>query len=83
MIEKGIDMSQYQKHKKGGTGVIKFALMAVGVGIGLLVVNMLDAYTPLNDEICYFSMVFLFGGAGLFAAYKIIEKKEKEEKLND
>ncbi len=83
MIEKGIDVNQYKQHKKGGTGAIKFALMAVGVGIGLLAGNMLDSYTTLNDEVCYFSMIFLFGGGGLFAAYKIAEQKEKEEAQND
>lgn len=82
MIEKGIDVSDHNKPKRMGTGAIKFALMAVGVGIGLLIGNLLDAYTSLDDEICYFSMIFLFGGIGLFTAYKLVEKKEKEENLN-
>lgn len=83
MIEKGIDVNQFRQQKKSGTGAIKFALMAVGIGIGLLVGNVLDAYTTLNDEICYFSMIFLFGGIGLFVGYKIADQKEKEdEKLN-
>ena len=79
MIEKGIDVSKHQRPRPRKTGVtIKFALIAVGVGIGLLVGNILDVYTPLQDAVCYFSMVFLFGGAGLFIANKIVEKKEQE-----
>jgi hypothetical protein len=76
MIEKGIDVSKHHKPKRPG-GAIKFALIAVGIGIGLLIGNMLDVYTPLQNEVCYFSMVFLFGGAGLFLANKIVEKKEE------
>ncbi|MCB0402635.1 MAG: hypothetical protein KDD41_11165 [Flavobacteriales bacterium] len=79
MIEKGIDVSQFKSHKRGGSGAIRFALMAIGVGVGLLIGNMLDAYTSLNDQVCYFSMVFLFGGIGLFIAHKINDKREKEE----
>lgn len=75
MIEKGLDISKYQgQHKPGGT--IKFALMAVGIGVGLLMGSLLKAYTQIEEEVCYFSMIFLFAGAGLFLANKIIEKKE-------
>jgi len=81
MIEKGIDVSKYQRNQKPG-GAIKFALMAVGIGIGLLMGNLLDVFTPLQNEICYFSMIFLFAGAGLFLANKIVEKKEKEQRLD-
>lgn len=77
MIEKGIDVSKYHRPKKSGHGALKFALLAIGVGIGLIVGNLLDTYTALNDEVCYFSMIFLFGGAGLFAGHKIVEQKEK------
>lgn len=77
MIEKGIDMSKYQRQHRPG-GAIKFALIAVGVGIGLLMGSLLKAYTQIEDEVCYFSMIFLFAGAGLFIANRIIEKKEKE-----
>ena len=77
MIEKGLDISKYQRqHKPGGT--IKFALMAIGVGIGLLMGSLLKAYTQIEEEVCFFSMIFLFAGIGLFVANKIIEKKEKE-----
>lgn len=81
MIEKGVDLSQFYQKKKGNSGgVLKFALMAVGVGMGLIAGNVLDTYTSLNDETCYFSMIFLFGGGGLLTAYKMIEQKEKEQK---
>lgn len=79
MIEKGIDVSKHQKpHKEGGS--IKIALVAVGVGIGLLMGNVIDSYTSLDDETAYFSMIFLFAGAGLFIANSIVDKKMRDKK---
>ncbi|MGE0560796.1 MAG: DUF6249 domain-containing protein [Flavobacteriales bacterium] len=77
MIEKGLDISKYQRQHKPG-GAIKFALISVGIGVGLLMGSLLKAYTQIDHEVCYFSMIFLFAGAGLFIANKIVEKKEKE-----
>jgi hypothetical protein len=34
------------------------------------------------EEVAYFSMLLIFGGLGLGAAYVIEEKKEKKEKDN-
>ncbi|PKP49415.1 MAG: hypothetical protein CVT95_03455 [Bacteroidetes bacterium HGW-Bacteroidetes-12] len=79
MIEKGMDLNLPKKESNSGTA-LKFALIAVGVGVGLLAGNLLDVYTPLKDEVCYFSMVFLFGGLGLFIANKMDEKKRKNNK---
>lgn len=82
MIEKGMDLN-LPKKEKDGSSALKFALIAVGVGLGLLAGNLLDVYTPLKDEVCYFSMVFLFGGLGLFIANKMEEKKRKKEANKD
>lgn len=80
MIEKGIDLSKAEKpHKKGGS--IKLALVAVGVGLGLLMGNVLDTYSSLDDETAYFSMIFLFAGTGLFMANRIVDKQIEKEKL--
>ncbi|MBL1232126.1 MAG: hypothetical protein P1U44_01585 [Vicingaceae bacterium] len=79
MIEKGMDLNLPKKENNNTGTALKFALIAVGVGIGLLVGNVLDVYTPLKDEVCYFSMVFLFGGLGLFIANKMVENKRKNE----
>lgn len=80
MIEKGIDLSKAEKpHKKGGS--IKMALVAVGVGLGLLMGNVIDSYTSLDDETAYFSMIFLFAGAGLFIADRIVDKQIEKEKM--
>lgn len=79
MIEKGMDLNLPKKESNSGTA-IKFALVAMGVGVGLLVGNLLDVYTALVDDVCYFSMIFLFGGIGLFAANKLVENKKNQNK---
>jgi uncharacterized protein DUF6249 len=81
MIEKGIDISKMQKPHKPG-GAIKFALMAIGVGIGLFVASILDSYTEIDNEVLYFSMIFICGGAGLFIGNEIADKRIKEAEKN-
>ena len=80
MIENGIDLSKAEKpHKKGSS--IKIALVAVGVGLGLLMGNVIESYTTLDNETAYFSMIFLFAGLGLFIANRIVDKQIEKEKL--
>ena len=50
----------------------------MGAGIGLLAGYFLDEAFRM-DEVAYFSMLFIFGGAGLGLAYVIEEKRDKKE----
>lgn len=77
MVEHGMDPHS-RVQKKRGSG-LKFALVAIGVGIGLLIGNMLDASGLVDEEVAYFSMSFLFGGLGLLIGYLIEAKQIKEE----
>ncbi len=77
MIEKGVDISKFQRPHKPG-GAIKIALMAIGIGVGIFAGSLLESYTTVNDETCYFSMIFIFAGAGLFLGNIIADKKVKE-----
>ncbi len=79
MIEKGVDPSLFTKKQRSGTsGTLRASLLLLGAGVGLLVAYFLDrAYNM--EEVAYFSMLFIFGGLGLGAAYLIEEKKIKEE----
>jgi hypothetical protein len=77
MIEHGMD-PQAGHQKRRGAG-LKIALVAIGVGIGLLVGNVLDAAGIVDEEVAYFSMIFLFGGVGLLIGYLIEVKQIKAE----
>ncbi len=80
MIEMGTDMSTMIKPRNRTGIAIKIALMLIGIGLGILMGNVLETQTNLNEEAGYFAMVLLFGGAGLFVGNMIAEKSlQKEE----
>lgn len=76
MIEKGVDPSVFTKKVRNTSGALRASLLFVGAGIGLLIAYFLDRAYAM-EEVAYFSMVFLFGGAGLGISYMIEEKKNK------
>lgn len=81
LIAKGIDPTI---NKARRTPVdLRYAFLAIGASIGLLMGNLLEANTRIEEEVAYFSMLLLFGGLGLIAAYLIQQKKEEKEKKND
>ena len=77
MIEHGMDPN-VNSPKTRGTG-LKFALVAIGIGIGLLVGSVLDSSGIVYEEVAYFSIGFIFGGIGLLIGYILEAKKIKEE----
>lgn len=77
MIEKGMDPASMKKIGRGPSIALRFALLLVGAGTGLLFGYLLDSSTNMQ-EVAYFSMIFIFGGLGLGASYLIQERKEKE-----
>lgn len=80
MIEKGVDPTLFTKKARSNTsGPLRASLLLMGAGVGLLVAYFLDRAYDM-EEVAYFSMLFVFGGLGLGAAYLVEEKKIKEER---
>lgn len=80
MIEKGVDPQLFNLTKPRYTaGALRAALLMIGAGVGILMGVLLDKTWDM-EEAGYFSMLFIFGGLGLAAAYIVEEKKIKEEK---
>jgi len=81
LIEKGLDSTIFKQ--LGQThwryGALKFGLLAIGVGIGLVVANILDVNGVMDDEVAYFAMIFIFGGLGLLSYYKLMGKIKPEK----
>lgn len=81
MIEKGVDPALFKSRAYRNTSLpLRFSLLLIGAGIGLLFGYWLDSMTFM-DEVAYFSMLFIFGGIGLGLSYVIEERKSKEQKL--
>ena len=75
LIEKG--QSPFQVKPHSNTSIpLRFSLLLIGFGLGLLIGYFLDALFNM-EEVAYFSMIFICGGAGLGLAYLIEEKKAK------
>ncbi len=80
MIEKGVDPQFFNIKKPLNTSwALRGSLLLIGAGIGLLLGNVLEDVFYIDDEVAYFSMLFIWGGIGLGASYLIEEKKAKSE----
>ncbi|QSE98941.1 DUF6249 domain-containing protein [Fulvivirga lutea] len=77
MIDKGMNPAD-MKIIRNTSWPLRFALLLIGGGTGLVVGYMLDINTRM-DDVAYFSMIFVFGGIGLGLSYLIEEKKNKGE----
>jgi len=81
LIEKGLDAGIFKE--AGQThwryGALKFGLLAIGIGIGLVVANILEVNGIMDDEVAYFAMIFIFGGLGLLSYYKLMGKIKPEK----
>ena len=54
-------------------------MLLIGVGFGIFVGAMLDAYTVIQEEVGYTGSIFMFAGLGLligfFLTKKLIDKE--------
>ncbi len=64
LIEHGMDPAAFQKSKRDPA--MMWALLVLGVGLGLLVGYGLEQATQMPGTVAYTSMVLIFGGSGLF-----------------
>jgi hypothetical protein len=76
LIEKGADASIFTT-KPESSPSLKWGIFLTGLAIGLLLGNILEAYTRMRPEVAYFAMIFLFGGMAL-VGYYVIENKKKQ-----
>ncbi|MCE1200345.1 MAG: hypothetical protein LWW85_15370 [Marinilabiliales bacterium] len=82
LIEKGADPKLFESEKRASTGtILKWGMLMVGVGLGILLANIL-VNMGLDEVASYFSMIFLCGGAGLLAAYRMEQKALKNKADN-
>ena len=78
LIEKGADANLF-KSKSNLLTNLKWGMLFVGVGIGILSGNILATNSNLEESVSYFSMIFLFGGISLITYYILTGKIKKKE----
>ena len=79
MIKKGMAMDDlYKRHHYFDATALKWGLMAIGIGIGVLMgkVLIVNHIFEKGSMPAYFSIICLFGGIGLIISYFIEKKKE-------
>jgi len=70
LIEKGADPALFRcKPKENGYSVFKWGLFMIGIAIGIFLGALFEKYSSLSGPAMYFSMVLVFGGLALVAAY--------------
>lgn len=81
LIEKGADASIFDRDKKSSNVfnkvLINFALLAVGIGVGIISAGLLEV-NGMDDDVAYPSMIFIFAGIGLVAGFFVSRKLDKE-----
>ena len=78
LIEKGADASMF-KSKWNRLSTLKWGMLLIGVGIGILLGNILETVTLLEERVSYPSMILLFGGISLISYYVLAGKIQKKE----
>lgn len=76
LIEKGADPKDLFSGKPNAYGILKWALLLVGFGLGLFIGSLLKTYTAIPEEAGYFASAFFFGGLGLVVAFLVTRKAE-------
>jgi hypothetical protein len=80
MIEKGVNPQDFMTTKKPSIyGILKWALLLVGIGLGLFLGSLLETYTEVPEEPAYFACALFFGGLGLATAFLITKKAPDQE----
>ncbi|WP_366512857.1 DUF6249 domain-containing protein [Kordia sp.] len=79
LIEKGAEANIFFNTKKSLTPtwkvlVINFAILMMGIGLGIFIGYMLHSVMSLPEEIAYPGTIFLVGGAALFTGFFVTKK---------
>lgn len=82
LLDRGLDPMSFEK-KSNDFSSLKYGLLFTGIGIGLILANILVSAGVMEREAAYFSLVSLFGGIALILDYileiRLTKKMKKEE----
>jgi len=84
LIEKGADASIFGRSNKNSIITsriitLNIALLLMGIGLGVFLASLFDAYSNIEEDAIYPAMIFFMGGLGLFIAFNMTKKLQNEE----
>ncbi|HOI88439.1 MAG TPA: hypothetical protein PLV51_11315 [Lentimicrobium sp.] len=68
LLDRGLDPRSFESDKTGFSS-LKYGLLFTGVGLGLLLANILVKTGVMENDAAYLSLVSLFGGIALILDY--------------
>ncbi len=79
LINKGVNATIFESSKEHSS--LKWGLLFVGIGTGILLGKVLAVYTTMEEEPAYFSMICLLGGISLILYHLLARKFETTANL--
>lgn len=83
LLQSGKDASFFETNCKktaSSPASLKYGLLLFGLGLGILIANILVAYGIMDDDVAYFAMIFLFAGISLLTDFFISKKISEKNK---
>lgn len=68
LLDRGLDPRAFEKDNTSFSA-LKYGLLFTGIGLGLLLANILISMGAMDKDAAYFSLVSLFGGIALIIDY--------------
>ncbi|WP_439131351.1 DUF6249 domain-containing protein [Polaribacter sp.] len=84
LIEKGADASIFVKGQAKNAApfwkviILNLSLLLMGIGLGVFIASILDAYSSLDDDAIYPATIFFMAGVGLFIGFNLTKKLDQE-----
>ena len=82
LIEKGAEASIFMRGRSqtsyGKIFILNFALLLMGIGVGVFLALILDTYTSMDSDGIYPACIFFMAGLGLFTGFNLTKKLDKE-----
>ncbi len=87
LIEKGAEASIFFGAKAQKTSrvpiwkvlILNVSVLLMGIGAGVFIGAILEAYTVIDEEVGYTGSIFLMSGIGLFVGYILSKKLVEKE----
>lgn len=82
LLDRGLDPMSFEK-KSDDFSSLKYGLLFTGIGLGLILANILVSTGVMEREAAYFSLVSLFGGIALIVDYILEIRISKKHKIKE